>query len=153
LEIGVFHGGNAVSMLRNLKIKKLYLVDPYLEYDSYKESSAKWSYNQIVYDKIYETTKKRMRKYGDKVKLIRESSSNVVIDDKFDLIYLDGNYSEVINDFEKFFPMLNKHNGIIGGYAFTPSHLQLVRDVLKIVEIYDLEVYLGGGYNEWWLSF
>lgn len=149
LEIGIFNGGNAVSILRNLKIKKLYLVDPYSEYDDYKNSSAAWGTTQQEYDILYNKVKKRMRKYGNKVELIREFSSKVQIDDTFDFIYLDGNYAEILDDFKKFYPLLNK-DGIIGGYGFKPAHRQLVEDIFKIVDKYNLK--LNGGCDEWWVQ-
>lgn len=133
LEIGVFNGGNAVSIIKNLNIKKLYLIDPYKD-------------NDLLYNKV----KKRIKKYTKKAEFIRDYSNNVEINDTFDLIYFDGDYSNILTDFKRFYPLLNK-DGIIGGYAFMPQHRQLVEDVYRIADIYGLKVV--GDFNEWWVVF
>ena len=148
LEVGVFYGGNAVSIMRNLNIKKLYLVDPYEDYKDYNHSTNNWNIKQIEYNKIYEKIKKRIWKYGSKVELIRKRSSDIDIDGGFDFIYLDGNYGILRDDFDKFFPLLNE-SGVIGGYAFMPCHRDVVETVYRIVDDYGLE--LHGDCREWWI--
>jgi len=145
------HGGNAVSMLKNLNIEKLVLVDPYLEYNEYKNSNSGFIYSQLVYDEIYREVIYRMRKYGNKVKIFREKSSDVQIDDKFDFIYLDGNYDYISDDFKKFYPMLNP-GGIFGGYAFSGNHRRFVEELLFLVHQYGLVSNFCGDLNEWWIK-
>jgi hypothetical protein len=116
LEIGVLNGGNAVSILRNLNVVKLYLVDPYEKQDL-----------------LFNTMKKRLKKYGNRVEFIRD-------------------YSNVLNDFKKFYPLLNTGTvtgSIIGGYAFKPQHRQVVEDAYKIKDEYGLKIV--GDFNEWWV--
>jgi len=151
MEVGVLHGGNAVSILKNLNIEKLYLVDPYLDYKEYRDSISGFKFSQFVYDEMYKTTKNRMRKYGDKVILIREKSENLDIKEKFDFIYLDANYDNISNDFKKFFPMLKK-DGILGGYAFSGNHRKFVEELIFLIRQYDLTCCFGGDYNEWWIT-
>ena len=51
VEIGVDEGKNAISILKNLNIIKLYLVDPWIEY--YEKSSNKLLRSQKVQDEKF----------------------------------------------------------------------------------------------------
>ena len=89
IEIGTFKGENAKHILNNLNINKLYLIDPWKEYNEYKESKGQKSLN-IAYNK----TKKRLKNYKDKTIYLKDYSSNVINKvPEVDYIYIDGNHA------------------------------------------------------------
>tara|TARA_Y100001968_G_C19226340_1_gene652259 strand:- start:191 stop:709 length:519 start_codon:yes stop_codon:yes gene_type:complete len=64
IEIGVQLGNNAEKIINNLNIKKLYLVDPWKEYETLEQKTQ---------DEYYEFVKKRFQ-YNSKVEILREES-------------------------------------------------------------------------------
>lgn len=145
VEIGVATGDNAESILYNLPIKKLYLVDPYQIYEDY---SAGTSFNPL---KIAESIAfERLSKYKDKIIWIKKKSEKAVKDipDNLDFVYIDGNhsYKYVKQDIENYYPKL-KVGGILAGHDYWKG------SVKKAVE-----EFVGGKglkvYNEeydWWV--
>ena len=93
LEIGVFYGGNLLSVANTYGLhpdSKLYGVDPWEDYDEYPEYKEEQS-------KIYDSFITNLQNSGveDKVVLHR-GYSNLEIpkfqDEFFDIIYIDGNH-------------------------------------------------------------
>jgi len=114
-EIGTFEGENAEYILKNLNIKKIYLIDPWSEYGDYKEKSK----TQKNLNKAYTKTLKRLRKYKDKIVIIKKFSSPAVKDipNNLDFVYIDGNhdYKFVKEDLENYYKKL-KIGGILAGH-------------------------------------
>ena len=103
VEIGVWEGMNAKSILDNLSMKTLYLVDPY---DTYTEDGK-------TRDRVGLRIKKNMMKrtlngYKDKIVNIYEPSDIAIdrIPDNLDFVYIDGNhtYEYVKKDIELYYP-------------------------------------------------
>ena len=69
VEIGVDEGKHAISILRNLNIIKLYLVDPWVEY--YDNHSGKILRSQTVQEEKFKKVEE-LFKGNPKVKLIRK---------------------------------------------------------------------------------
>jgi len=88
VEIGVAKGENAETILQNLNIEKLYLVDPYLAF----KQKGKWVTSYI---KTKEEALLRLDKYSDKIEFLFDFSYNVAdkIPNNLDFIYIDGNHS------------------------------------------------------------
>jgi predicted O-methyltransferase YrrM len=87
--------------------------------DTYKGSPEHFSlklYTQL--NNLYMTTSKNLRldKHSHKIKLINKSSLDFDTNEKFDLIYLDGNHGEkeVIEDIKHYIKFL-KSGGILSG--------------------------------------
>ena len=83
-EIGVERGRNSKSILRELNIEKLYLIDPW---DNYEEIDVFWSKPYENYKYILKTFKKDKR-----VKIIKDYSENAVKKiekDSLDFVYID----------------------------------------------------------------
>ena len=120
-EIGVFEGINSEDLMKNLDIKELYLIDPWEEYENNPMGSL---------EKAEAITKRRMKKYGDKIKYIKEYSSNAInkIPNNLDFIYIDGNhdYKFVKEDLNNYWNKV-KIGGVFAG------HDMLIPDVLKAV--------------------
>jgi len=115
-EIGVREGYNARNMLENLNIKKLYLIDPYLDsYDinmSFKDNRC----NSVFYDMMI----RQLSRFDSWVHIPKESEFAVGdIHDKLDFVYIDGNhnYYFVKKDIELYFPLV-KRGGVFGGHDY-----------------------------------
>ena len=125
IEIGVLDGIHALDIMEALDIKKLYLIDPWEEYEGYAESQGNPRKTQRALNKRLEVAKKVLKKYGNKVEFVRGFSQNVV--DKFkdksiDFVYIDGNhqYEYVKQDIRLYLPKV-KVGGWIGGDDYTNS--------------------------------
>ena len=123
-EIGVRKGLNARSILKELNIKKLYLIDVW---DNYNGGDGIWSNMEEIYESI-------LNEFGkdERVQIIKDLSENAVrlIDDKsLDFVYIDGNhsYDYVLQDIELWTPKIKKY-GFIAGHDF-----ELDSDVSKAV--------------------
>jgi len=143
-EIGVKGANNSVNILKNLDMKRLYLVDSFKKYNGYKY----WA-------KDYEAiAKKRLKKYGDETDLMVGFSQDTVKqfqDGFFDFIYIDANhmYKHVKQDIGLWYPKI-KNGGILGGHDFKPGQHNGVYNAVK--EFVDKEGLKLNSYgNDWWV--
>ena len=117
IEIGTYKGDNAVSLIKELNIEELYLIDPYITETS--ESSGVNSKNISNAEK--EAHNKIKNNKNLNVIWIKKSSSDCLkeIPDNIDYIYVDGNhtYEQVKADLENYYKKL-KIGGIIAGHDF-----------------------------------
>ncbi len=149
VEIGVLEGQNSYSFLKNLNIKKLYLVDPYATYENYKEDY--WRNDDKIFnaeDKMY----RKLKIFENKVKHIKKYSKEAIkeIPNNLDFVYIDGNhaYKYVMEDIKYYYPKVRK-GGIIGGHDFNSSLLpEVFYAVMDFANKYNLHIYFGG--SEWW---
>lgn len=92
-EIGVQSGVNAEWMLKNLDIKKLYLIDPYEVYPS--NNAARTIIGPFGEGK--KKAKKLLKKYEDKIEWVYKYSWDALVDFKnnvLDFVYIDGDHRE-----------------------------------------------------------
>lgn len=111
VEIGVKEGNNALYMLKQLDIKKLYLIDPYTVYTSLNKV-----YNNTT---LYNLVQKLFSK-DKRIEIIRGYSFNACTlfnDNSLDFVYIDGNheYDYVYDDIKSWYKKL-KINGILSGH-------------------------------------
>jgi len=146
-EIGVWAGDNALSILEQLNIKKLFLIDPYIPYvNSIGEVSNPSRALSICKDK--------MVKFNDKVKFIIKKSSEAVNDvpDNLDFVYIDGNhdYEFVKRDIEFYYPKV-RSGGVLGGHDFlvTDNFKGVVNAVIEFVVEERLKLFAEK--NDWWV--
>jgi len=145
LEIGVDEGLNTLNILKNLNIKKLYLVDPYefIEYDS--GLKVDWS-------KHKKTAIKRLEPYKTQINFIFKSDVDAVDDvpNDLDFVYVDGNhdYKYVKRDIELYYPKV-KVGGIFGGHDFSTASFGCCRAVIEFAEKKNLKFY--GKEWDWWV--
>jgi len=111
IEIGTDKGRNALSILKTLNIKKIYLVDPYEDYEG--RSKEEMSFAEIE-------AKKRLEKYKHKIIWIKKFSKDAIKDipGEIDFIYIDGDHEDVKSDIENYYPKL-KVGGILAGHDIT----------------------------------
>jgi hypothetical protein len=148
-EIGTFKGENAKSILKILRIKKLYLIDPYEKYEEYKKDTA---YSYLKNAEI--EAKKRLIKYRDKIVWIKKNSVEALKDipNDLDFVYIDGNHSYefVKKDMKNYYNKL-KIGGILAGHDIE-NGIELNEGVtLAFVEFISknhLKPYIL--YPDWW---
>lgn len=108
IEIGIDRGEHSKDILKRLNIKKLYLIDPYDDFDNYPgtESAEKKCH-------------KRLEKYQDKIIFIRKLSDDAIEDikEKVDFVYIDGSHThqQTLKDIKNYSKLL-KEDGLIGGH-------------------------------------
>ena len=154
VEIGTFRGINAHTILAFLNIKKLYLIDPYLQYDDYVEA---WipEHSQTDFNEDYAIAKKRLSKSKDKIRFIKMKADEAImlsglIPDNLDFVYIDGNhaYEYVKKDIELYYPKI-KQGGILGGDNFEVEFKGVPRAVLEFVDKTGHKLY--GADKDWWI--
>lgn len=114
-EIGVQYGYNARSILQQLNIERLYLIDPYEMYEGYP-ADPRWG---IVRGKG--VAKKTLKGYEDRIVWIYRKSSDAVaeVQEALDFVYIDGCHLKryVTEDIEKYYCLV-RPGGYIGGHDY-----------------------------------
>ena len=141
LEVGARGGTNAVYLLDNLGIKKLYLVDNWKEY---RDGDGGGTYfTQEVQDAEYSVCLKNVSEYGTKVEVLRESSEDAIRrfpDNFFDFIYIDGNHKYEFVKMDMAWHKKLKKGGILGGHDYDPYCLDVIQAVNELVKENDYKL-------------
>ena len=120
IEIGVQTGGFANRVLSKWpSFQNYYGIDPWEQQKNYVDTSNVQNDQQEV---KYKQTMDLLKKYGEKIKLIRNYSTNAVSlfkDKTIDFIYVDArhDYCGCYEDLTLFYPKL-KCNGIMAGHDY-----------------------------------
>ena len=109
LELGVAKGENSKSILKELNVKNIYLIDSYINTKEYPNAS-KWKEEAI----------EELREYNYKISWMFGKSSNTLNKlkkESIDYIYIDGShmYEEVLHDIKKCYTLL-KSGGVLAGH-------------------------------------
>jgi hypothetical protein len=116
VEIGVRDAENALSMLENLPVQKLFLVDPYVPYQD-----GLVYHGEAEQKEHFETARKSLAGFEDKIKFVIKTSEEAIKDvpDGLDFVYIDGNheYSFVKKDMELYYRKL-KIGGVLSGHDY-----------------------------------
>ena len=157
IEIGVAGGEHALSLLKNLKIKKLYLIDPYDLYNEYNEGKIHYGVDQLSLDQTEISCRNKLKDFERNLVWIKKLSSNAISDitENVDFVYIDGNHQEefVVEDIYNYVSVLNS-SGVIGGHdyynGFQREHDGVVNAVTNFVERsgYQLRVEMP----DWWIE-
>jgi hypothetical protein len=114
-EVGVLRGKNAHGMFKYIPGLKLYLVDPYADYDGGQRTYGKKNTNSF-----FEQMMRKMsgRNY-ELIKMKSQDACKYVPDGSLDYIYIDGNhkYDYVMMDLFNWIPKVRK-GGILSGHDF-----------------------------------
>lgn len=147
VEIGTSYGENAKSMLRNLDIRRLYLIDPYRVYSGYETAEV-----HATDDSMFLKAQHNLEAFKSKVVFVRKMSEHAVheVPDNVDFVYIDGNhaYEYVKKDIELYFSKVGK-GGVIGGHDFCASFPGVARAVLEFVDLTGFE--FQGLERDWWI--
>ena len=132
-EVGVERGRNALDMVQNMDIDKLYLIDDYLPYTDYLGGYCPAEIQEQVYQDMLE----RISPYSNKIIVVKKSSLDVAPtfpDGFFDFVYIDGNhnYESVKQDIALWFPKVKK-GGVLGGHDFDNRNITR-QDVAEAVK-------------------
>ena len=112
VEVGVYQGDNALSILQNLPIKRMYLIDPY---EVFVEPSSKMGRSADFPDNEY-IAREKLKDYD--CLWIKKRSDQVEIE-PVDFVYIDGSheYENVMYDLEYFYEVV-KPGGILAGHDY-----------------------------------
>ena len=159
VEIGVWEGENALSMLRNMNIEKLYLVDPYKKYEDFPDGimdNIDYKNPQDDLDSAYSIALLRLIEYpNDKIQFVKKLSSKAINDipDELDFVYIDGNHKEeyVKEDMENYYKKL-KIGGVLSGHDYN-IYDKNKHKLIETVNRFALakNVFLYNRKEDWWL--
>ena len=159
-EIGVCGGEHSLSLLQNLDISKLYLIDPYEIYSDYKEGNKIYGSDQLELGATFESAQKLLSDYSDRIVWIHAYSSQAhcFIQEPLDFVYVDENhqYEYVSADIQKYFPLI-KSGGIMGGHDFYNGYQHDHDGVINgVIEFYlenrDMLSQLRVERPDWWFT-
>jgi predicted O-methyltransferase YrrM len=129
IEIGTCRAESTYYFLdKCANIDILYTIDPYKGYQDWNGEIT-----QDDVDRFMDVAKKNLKKFGKRVKMIRDQSVNAVRqfeDESFDFIFVDGDhsYDATLADCEAYYPKLKK-GGIFCGHDY-----QTLEDVKRSVD-------------------
>ena len=146
VEIGVLYGLHALTIFRNLNVKRLYLIDVYEEYDDYGFPMKR----NRTGSSIQRMAKHKLRRYNDKLVWIQKYSTDAVDDvpDNLDFVYIDANheYDYVLKDIELYYLKV-KIGGFIGGHDIdNPEVIGAITDFFRSIGRTDFYVFR----KDWW---
>lgn len=145
------------EILENTNIELAYAIDSYrllpTTTDNFMSSEDVY-FNQNDYDRLFDFTKKRLSKYGDRSFFIRESSQEAlkyVKDGELDLVFIDAEhtYDAVKLDIKTWCLKLKK-SGILAGHDYDhPNFSGVKKAVDEFLGNINIKVNIENGYV-WW---
>jgi len=151
-EIGVWKGDFTYNIFELLpSIEMLYCVDPWIMYDDYKKSLQSNNFIKADYENIFKNFKKRMKKFEDRITIIRSMSEEAlkIIPDRYlDFIFIDANhsYEYAKQDIINWSPKVKK-GGLLSGHDYGRNKYSDI-EVTKAVD--ELIPNVKKGYNGVW---
>ncbi len=149
VEIGVFRGSNALIYLKELNIKRIFLIDPYIKHEDYFDFSEKslQSAEKFAHESL--------RDYENKITWMKAMSAEMAIyfaDESLDFVYIDGNhqYRFVREDIALYYPKVEK-GGLLSGHDYSQSRPgnQVIDAVNKFCKDNNLKLNVNG--IDWWI--
>jgi hypothetical protein len=149
-EIGTANGDNALSILQELPIKKLFLIDPYVPY---VERERLASFLNATTEETEAVARKQLSPFRQAV-LIKKTSDDAVrdVDEILDFVYIDGchDYQYVRNDIANYYPLV-REGGVIGGHDYIPNLCDVFQAVNEFVQQHGrLNFYAV--FPDWWVG-
>jgi len=133
LELGSFEGLSTVFFLTTLRHSNVYCVDPFIDFEENKDKD---------FNKIFENFKYNTREFQNRIRLSKSTSDYFfenTNDEKFDLIYIDGNHraENVFKDAKNSFKLLKD-----GGYIIFDDFLWDYYDKINLNPIGGIKKFL-----------
>lgn len=155
-EIGVYKGEHAESLLKNLHLRRIYLIDPYTLYADYKDGKNHYGIDQEPLNIARIKAKKRLRKYSNRICWIKKKSEDAMQDlpNNLDFVYIDvaHDYENVKKDIRNYYPKL-RDCGVLGGHDIyngnSPEHEGVIRAVMEFAIKEKLQLYIQD--PDWWI--
>lgn len=119
IEIGTCRAESTAYLLEKCpNIQRIFTIDPYM---GYQDWNGEITQNDV--DRFMAVAKKNLEPYGDRVRMIREPStqaSNNFTDTLVDFIFVDGDhsYDATLADCEAYYPFL-KEGGFFCGHDYS----------------------------------
>jgi hypothetical protein len=153
VEIGISFGSHCKKILETTNIKKLYGIDPYLNYGDFTNLVTSDNYYEIFFHKV----KNKLSVFGDRFELIRDFSLNAARrfkDGEIDIAFLDANhnYAEVLKDLEAWWPKI-KEGGIMAGDDYATRHPGVPRAVNEFFGKKGISIMLDKDQPRVWIVF
>ena len=119
-EIGVQRGEFSKDILDRWNCEKLYLIDPWVNYENYQNDNSAVSNSD--HEDNFLLTKENTKSHKDRVEIIRDFSvqaSKEFYEESLDFVYLDGRHDAegVAEDIEHWYPIVKK-GGILAGHDY-----------------------------------
>ena len=146
LEIGVSYGDNAKTILENLDIKKLFLVDPYIPYIEENKKVNTEAHKEAAINILWKYNRKTLWFFMDSTE-----ASKLFEKDSLDFVYIDGNhnYECVLADIRNYYPLIKK-GGYIGGHDFLGEYFGVIKAVTQFAN--EKRLGLVTSFIDWWLK-
>ena len=138
-EIGLAEGNNALSIITNLNISKIYLIDNYRQYPERRDEALQ-----------------KLEAYKDKYIFINENSYDAaeVIDDyELDYLYIDGDhtFNGVTQDLNNYIKKVNR-GGIISGHDYNNTTVPGVKEAVDHFFKFKCKtVNIDAKSSDWWV--
>ena len=156
VEIGVYKGHHAESLLQHLDLTCLYLVDPYELYGEYIEGIRHYGVDQDPLSLARHEAEERLAPFSGKVSWVRKKSVEAAaeIPDELDFVYIDGNHAEtfVWQDIHCFYSKI-RTGGVLGGHDFYNGYCREHDGVVSAVSRFAIEnkLPLQVELPDWWI--
>ena len=124
VEIGVWRGENALSILQNTDIYLLYLVDPYERYEEYNINEISGHPNM---DENEAHARALLEPYKDKIIWVKRKAQDALewMPDDLDFVYIDGNHKPeyLKREMSGYYNKIRK-GGVLAGHDFQKNELR-----------------------------
>ena len=149
-EIGVYQGNYALIYLKDLDIKEVFLIDPYIKYENYER------YASVTLTEAEKIAHASLSIYEKKIKWIKMKSAEAAElfdDESLDFVYIDGNHEcqPVLQDVTLYYPKV-KTGGLVSGHDFRLEAKNHVFSAIKeFCEKHDLKYQVDVQSTDWWI--
>jgi hypothetical protein len=142
-EVGVWEGYFSEKILDGFS-GKLYSIEPWTE-DPNQAYYYMITTTQADFDKIYETCRNKLSRFGDRSVMIRKTSveaSKQFEDDSLDFVYIDGlhDYKHIKEDIEVWYPKV-RNGGTLCGHDYSNVD-QGCAGIKKAVDEFNKKVFI-----------